>query len=284
MTLIEVLEHISGYKEIENQIFSINDEVEISGTLGDFQRLRKELDDESNFLRKVIYKLESEINHPISSIDVYNYFKKLTNDFSPEETEITLKELIVFRDMELYERLNHLAKIEYIKNGWTIPTYTKTGKLGKFEFENFEEMRKKVFPFHGYLFHEAIYLLKSQLENTHNHKMGTKNKLGSEKHGINSKRSKHPAKHYALAFILECHALGRIPPSGKKAELEQIGYERIGPGKGNRFYKAFNEIFALDLNVSDNLTNIGGENWKEVILFLSNHPNELEEYLKNKKL
>lgn len=95
---------------------------------------------------------------------------------------------------------------------------------------------------------------------------------------------KYHARHYALSYLLECIALGKTPPLGKKSSLEKIGIERIGDKKGNRFYKAINEISNLDLNVESNLITIGGEELKLTVLQLSKHPKEIEEYLQTKGL
>lgn len=277
---IEVLKLISDYSEVAEKTFLINDEVEITGSLSDFEAMRKELKDESKVLRNLIYDCETEINQPISSIELYNYFKVITNGFSTEETRITLYDMYCFRDMILHEELGHLAKLEYIKNNWPIPTYTKTGKLGTHEFEDVKKMRDKVFPLHGLLFYEAISLLKTKLENRDE----DKNDLQSGNYQTYSYQIKLSAKHYALAYIFECHALGKSLLSGKKTALERIGNERIGKGKGNRFYKAFNEITQIDLNMKFNLVEIGGEEWRKAIIELTKFPIEVEQFLESKGL
>lgn len=70
---------------------------------------------------------------------------------------------------------------------------------------------------------------------------------------------KYTAKHYLLAYLFECNAKGKSYPIGNKKELERIGNERMGAGKGNRFYKVFNEVINKDLNAEKNLFEIGGE-------------------------
>ena len=160
---IDVLELISGYLHINEKSILVNNEVEMIGTLDEFKALRKGLKVDSPELRDLIYKFEGEINLPITSIEVYNYFRKLTNGFKVDEVKITLKEMFFFRDMVLHERLNLLAKLEYIQNNWEIPTYTKTGKLGTVQFEDFKKMRAKIFPYHGLLFYEVFNLLERKL-------------------------------------------------------------------------------------------------------------------------
>ncbi len=95
---------------------------------------------------------------------------------------------------------------------------------------------------------------------------------------------KYKAKHYVLAYLIECNAKGESFPVGRKKELEQIGNEKMGLGKGNRFYKVFNKIINIDLNVESNLIEIGGENWRRIIKELSSDPDTVEKYLQSKKL
>ncbi len=95
---------------------------------------------------------------------------------------------------------------------------------------------------------------------------------------------KYTAKHYLLAYLFECNAKGESFPIGNKKELERIGNERIGAGKGNRFYKVFNEVINKDLNAEKNLLEIGGENWRKAVIELSKAPELVEKYLQSKQL
>lgn len=92
------------------------------------------------------------------------------------------------------------------------------------------------------------------------------------------------AKHYVLTYYFECNAKGETLPVGEKKVLERIGNERIGLNKGNRFYKVFNEIIKKDLNAKKDLIEIGGENWREIILNLTKNRDLVEKYLKDKRL
>ena len=109
---------------------------------------------------------------------------------------------------------------------------------------------------------------------------------GSTPHKLTEKKhsTRYTAKHHVLAYLIECNAKGESYPIGQKKELEKIGNERIGSGKGNRFYKVFNDAIKKDLNVESNLIEIGGDNWREIIKELSNEPDEIEKYLKSKHL
>lgn len=104
---------------------------------------------------------------------------------------------------------------------------------------------------------------------------------------INSETNteKYTAKHYLLAYLFECNAKGEIYPIGNKKELERIGNKLMGAGKGNRFYKVFNEITNhYDINIEDQLIEIGGENWRKAVIKLSKAPELVEKYLQSKQL
>jgi len=95
---------------------------------------------------------------------------------------------------------------------------------------------------------------------------------------------KYTTKHYLLAYLFECNAKGESFPIGNKKELERIGNERMGAGKGNRFYKVFNEVINKDLNAEKNLFEIGGEYWRKAVIELSKTPELVEKYLQIKQL
>jgi hypothetical protein len=111
--------------------------------------------------------------------------------------------------------------------------------------------------------------------------------LNNQSQGSNNESEpiKHKATHYALAYIFDCDAKGRPRLEGRKKELEKIGRERSNNKiDGNTFYKAFNSIQKIDLNIERDLINIIGTNWKKIILDLSEDPDLLDEYLKTKQL
>ncbi|MEN2282218.1 hypothetical protein AAGF08_08770 [Algoriphagus sp. SE2] len=99
-----------------------------------------------------------------------------------------------------------------------------------------------------------------------------------------NKAIKYNAKHYVLSFIMECNAIGKSLPIGQKKVLENVGNKKMGAGKGNRFYKVFNEIVKKDLIVENNLIEIGGENWREIVKNLSTEPEKIEIFLQSKHL
>lgn len=106
----------------------------------------------------------------------------------------------------------------------------------------------------------------------------------NEKPKPEQKTIRYTAKHYVLAYLIECNAKGESFPIGQKKELEKIGNEKMGTGKGNRFYKVFNEVINKDLNVEKNLFEIGGEYWRKAVIELSKAPELVENYLQSKQL
>lgn len=102
----------------------------------------------------------------------------------------------------------------------------------------------------------------------------------------NDLTKKYYAKHYVLAYLIECRAKGESLPNGGKTELEEIGRQRTGKKKsGNTFYKEFNRITnSYDLTKINDLIAIGGENWRTIVKDLSNDPETIEIYLNSKQL
>lgn len=95
---------------------------------------------------------------------------------------------------------------------------------------------------------------------------------------------RYTAKHYVLAYLIECNAKGESFPIGQKKELQKIGDKKMGAGKGNRFYKVFNEAVHKDINAENTLIEIGGENWRTIVKDLSSEPETIEAYLQTKQL
>lgn len=125
-----------------------------------------------------------------------------------------------------------------------------------------------------------LKLFKNLQKKVNDTSQSTKSKL--EHNETNTE--KYNAKHYLLAYLFECNAKGESYPIGNKKELERIGNERMGTGKGNRFYKVFNEIINKDLNAENNLFEIGGEYWRKAVIELSKAPELVEKYLQSKQL
>lgn len=99
-----------------------------------------------------------------------------------------------------------------------------------------------------------------------------------------SPEPKYRAKHYVLAYLFDCIVAGEHYPIGNKKRLEQIGDLKMGFGKGNTFYKNFNLIVNEDLNSKRFLEELGGENWRQLVVELSTTPLLVDQYLKSKHL
>lgn len=104
----------------------------------------------------------------------------------------------------------------------------------------------------------------------------------------NDKQKKYNSEFYVLAFLFDCELKGERYPIGEKAKLEKIGKERTkGVISGNTFYKKFNTIMELkkfDIHKEVCLIELCGENWREIILSLSESPELLDAYLKQNQL
>lgn len=214
-SLIEVLELISGYSDIEEKSILFNGDFQINGTIEELLEYRNGLKKDSSEHDDLIYGFEAEINIPITSIEVHNYFRKLTNDFQPDEITIVLWEMYVFRDMVLTEMQLKLARIEYLINKWQIPTYTASGKLGTFQVENSKEMIAKIFPLHGLLFYEAIKLLERKL----------KEKGGNQK--VQNRPTTHMAKENSTLVNLITHKKAVDIVDSIKTQFKNIKGKRL---------------------------------------------------------
>jgi len=162
-SLHDFIEWISGYKEIKTYYISVNAIDELKGTIPQLKEFALKIN--SDELDKFIFNLEEESKCFLSSIEVHNYFRELTHNFQLEEMRITLNDMIVFRDMELFEDLDVLAMEKYRNEGWDIPTCEyesrRTGKISI--ITDTKKMRSRVFPYLGMLFFDAIYLLESKI-------------------------------------------------------------------------------------------------------------------------
>ncbi len=121
---------------------------------------------------------------------------------------------------------------------------------------------------------------------------GTPNEQGEKKDKKPESFKKYTAKYHVLTYSLDADAAGRSRPNGnEKTKLEKIGagYFRGIEDKrcGNTFAKNYTKLLSnpkIDINKERDLINNWGENWREIVLSLSQDPSELNKYLKNKQL
>jgi hypothetical protein len=92
------------------------------------------------------------------------------------------------------------------------------------------------------------------------------------------------AKHHVLTYLIECNSKGEKYPTNIKKELERIGQQRMKGTSGNTFYKAFGRIHHKNIDSIKTLSEIGGDNWREIVLSLTNDREKVEAYLQSKGL
>ncbi|MEX2437155.1 MAG: hypothetical protein WD509_01075 [Candidatus Paceibacterota bacterium] len=99
-------------------------------------------------------------------------------------------------------------------------------------------------------------------------------------------KPKYFAKHYVLAYLFDCDANNESYPIGNKKEIERIGNERMGNGKGNTFYKNFNTIINYpNFNTKNEafLIDLVGENWLNIVTELSTNTELLKKHIEKIK-
>jgi hypothetical protein len=92
-----------------------------------------------------------------------------------------------------------------------------------------------------------------------------------------------PEKWYALLYWIQLTANGKLPPISRegtyiKKELEKIGREKTNKS-GQGFYRSFIEI---DLNNTKVLKNSYGDDWKKIIIELSDNDPMVKKYIESK--
>lgn len=203
------------------------------------------------------YEFIKEIADGFEDIDLSKFVENVALSFEKykkEYSEITskaTKELFIKEQIKLYTYANH-------------------------RFVRFGDYSNEMFSKYQPVFIEALEYWETEFQNL---KALPPQPINSE---IDTE--KYTAKHYLLAYLFECNAKGVSYPIGNKKELERIGNERMGAGKGNRFYKVFNEVINKDLNAEKNLFEIGGKYWRKAVIELSKAPELVENYLQSKQL
>ena len=185
-------------------------------------------------------------------------FEKSKRDYSGLTVSVARKEIFIREQLEIYTQANH-------------------------RFQNFNDYANNTFNKYQPIFTEALEYWKAELDNL-KPSVTALPPQQTEEPKPEQETIRYTAKHYVLAYLIECNAKGKSFPIGQKKELEKIGNEKMGAGKGNRFYKVFNEVVSKDLNVEKNLFEIGGEYWRKAVIELSNTPELVENYLQSKQL
>lgn len=266
----EFLSIISGIKTLEKHTILINYKDEVTGTIEQLNEFAKK--NENIDLKRFVFNLSKKVHKEISDVEIKKYLKKLTENFDIELTKSALFDLEVYENMVFDETLNEAVLIKYNNEGWEIPTIELLCPIKKkaIKLTDFKKMKNRVFPF----INIQLNVAKKYLQKA----------LPPQQTTTENDTIKYTAKHYVLSYLIECNAKGESFPIGQKKELEKIGNRIMGAGKGNRFYKVFNEIVNKDLNIENNLIEIGGKNWRTIVKNLSNEPETIETYLQSKQL
>ena len=102
-----------------------------------------------------------------------------------------------------------------------------------------------------------------------------------------TKPRKFPAKYHALTYILELLTENKKPPHNpdgdfKKDEIIKIGKERCND-TGQNFYNFVKDHYAL-VSSKNIKYSVYKNNWKEIILDITNYRKEIEIYIENNNL
>ena len=92
---------------------------------------------------------------------------------------------------------------------------------------------------------------------------------------------KYTAIYYALTYIIELKAKGESLKPGRRNMLEAIGKEMNPNGSGNTFYKNVGRINRNNWTSSKQQLDYNiGDDWEDVILKLTKHPDLVKAYIK----
>ncbi len=96
------------------------------------------------------------------------------------------------------------------------------------------------------------------------------------------KAEKYSEKWYALLYWFELKVTGKEPPKGVEGTFIKSKILLIGSKKCNSTGLSFyNNFINIDINNNKNLIRDFGNNWKDVVIKLSNHNTEIIKYLEN---
>jgi hypothetical protein len=228
--------------------------------------------------------------------DLSPYFKDYARGFKTGFEYFSQNELEPLIKFERdNEKANHKA-FEFINENWI--------KGKDFGYDPiFLEMEEKFGEEEGYLYGVWSYVMENQcdflpiFENRYN-ELRTRGAFQFKKLENGSptiiksspenylepkgkKKVTYKGKHYALSYYFDCEATGKESPIGQKNKLEEILFEKAnGKKDGNTIYKRFNELTNNPPNTEQDLIKICGEEWKEILLDLSEHSQTLEQYLR----
>ena len=147
-----------------------DEEVTVRGTYSDFYNafLKEPC---NNGVKEVIKEfLDSHFDYDmqLNRLDIYNYLEHITSNFHEERVRIVLNEMDCFYNMVYLEDIDSNVQKQYIEKGWEIPTIeiigAKTEGKEVVTVPNYNVMREKIYPCRGFMYYNAIGLLKRKLQ------------------------------------------------------------------------------------------------------------------------
>ncbi|MHA6697693.1 hypothetical protein [Chryseobacterium sp. A321] len=137
--------------------------------------------------------------------------------------------------------------------------------------------------YHGNLSPDEVDYIRFHLISAYKEIVAQKNSKVEQ--GLNDEGNiKVSCKHFALTYYFEVMAKKGAFHRTKSTVLKDSKNTKW-TGDSNTFYKAWLKILAtVNLETSDILINNYSEDWREIVLKLTNFPKEVEEYLQSKQL
>lgn len=151
-----------------------DEEVTVRGTYSDFYNAFLKEPCNNGVKEAVKGFLDSHFDYDmqLNRLDIYNYLEHITSNFHEERVRIVLNEMDCFYNMVYLEDIDSEVQKQYIEKGWKIPTIEiRLNKIGaKIEGKetvtvpDYKTMREKIYPCRGFMYHNAIGLLKRKLQ------------------------------------------------------------------------------------------------------------------------
>lgn len=145
-----------------------DEEVTVRGTYSDFYNAFLKEPCNNGVKEAVKGFLDSHFDYDmqLNRLDIYNYLEHITSNFHEERVRIVLNEMDCFYLMVYLEDIDSDVQNQYIEKGWEIPTVTRKNRINGQEYTctDYETMREKIYPCRGFMYHNAIGLLKRKLQ------------------------------------------------------------------------------------------------------------------------
>lgn len=91
--------------------------------------------------------------------------------------------------------------------------------------------------------------------------------------------------HCILSYLFNCDIRGIKPVNaGRKKEVYKVAEKTIDIVTQNTFYKMYPKVTAINRNNESELIELCGDNWKDILIHLSDDPDQLINHFKFKQL